>query len=106
MFNIPYVYPEVVIAVIMLTEMVKKYTKGTKVGKLGPKWLNLLVASVFAGLGILYRELFFTEQLDMIKYLISYSLSVTGYDYLVKPIKDKLMGKKVFTEEKSDAEKP
>lgn len=78
-----YIYPEFVLAVVVITELLKKYFT------YHPKWTTLIIASVCAAIDITVR---LTNDLELNYWflLISFGIAVLGYDYLIKPIKDRM----------------
>lgn len=83
-----YVYPETILIIIVFSEVFKKYVP---TGRLHPKWQTLIVAALVGAIGYVYKEMFFAEQLDLTKYLLSIGFSNLAYDYFWKPIRDKFI---------------
>src|SRR5688572_15148799 len=95
-----YVYPEVVLLVVVFTQVFKTYfCKRGIFKKLAPKWITLMVALIWFGLGFVYRELVFGENFDAIKYFTSFGITVISYDYIIKPILDLVYKRKVFADQ-------
>lgn len=86
-----YIYPEVILMIIVFSELFKKYVP---TGRLHPKWQTIIVATIIGGIGYAYREMFFSEPLELSKYLLSIGFSNLAYDYFWKPIKDKFISQK------------
>lgn len=83
-----YLYPEYVVAVIIITALVRWLFKGIDIA-IHPKWITLFVGVVLAILGFAWKT-FAQEEYKIFKVLISFGVSTLGYDYFWKVIKDKL----------------
>ena len=80
-----YIYIEFTLAIILLTEIAKKMFPIAH-----PKWPTLGIAVVGA-----VAEWFLRESPDVWTLIISFSVAVLGYDYVVKLIKNAVTGKNV-----------
>lgn len=83
-----YVYPETILIIIVFCEVFKKYVP---TGRLHPKWQTLIVAVLVGAIGYGFKELFFSEPLNLTKYILSIGFSNIAYDYFWKPIRDKFI---------------
>lgn len=96
-----YVYVEIILLVTVFTQILKRYLKGgrTKLAKLTPKWLTLLTAVFFFGVIYVFRKSAFDEDVNVLKYILSFGISIVVYDYAWKPLQDKIKGRNALTEE-------
>jgi hypothetical protein len=89
-----YIYVEYFVAVILLTEMCKRYVPPQRIHV---KWMALVIAGVLAPV-----EYFVTQMtgapIQWWKLIISFSLAVISYDYVWKSIKDYLAKRSPFKE--------
>lgn len=83
-----YVYSEYVIAVIVITALVRKMFSGIDYA-IHPKWVTLVVATILGMIGYAFRTLSHQEY-ELFKVLTSFGVSCLGYDYLWKPIQDSI----------------
>lgn len=83
-----YIYIETILMIIVFSEVFKKYVP---TGRLHPKWQTLIVAVLVGGIGYGFKELFFSQPLDLTKYILSIGFSNLAYDYFWKPIRDKFI---------------
>jgi hypothetical protein len=60
-----------------------------------PKWLTLFMGFVI-GLVIYVLKIYADEQFMFIKAVCSFALATVGYDYIGKPLWDKVTGKNAF----------
>ena len=77
-----YTYPGYIIGVVVIVELIKHFFTP----KLHPKWITLLVAIAGAVVELLIHR----YELDAWKLIISLGIAILGYDYIYKPIKDKV----------------
>jgi hypothetical protein len=89
-FLISYIYVEYTVAVVIMTELLKRAVSEMDYH---PKWIGGAVALVLAGIGIFLKLIVFHTQVEFFKLVTSFGVSVLAYDYLIKPIKDKLLSK-------------
>ncbi len=79
-----YIYVEYLIAVIVVTELLKNYVSTTRIHI---KWLTLIIAGILSPV-----EYFVTQMtgasIDWWKVIISFAVSVISYDYVWKVVKD------------------
>lgn len=87
----PYVYVEYVLAVLMFTEVIKK---AVQEADLHPKWVTFGVAVVMALVGVVLETGLMHNAVNFWKLITSFGVSIIGYDYFMKPIKDKFFPKK------------
>ena len=80
-----FTFPEYIIAVIVFVEVIKAFVKPS----IHPKWVTLIVAIVCAVVQIWLDPA--AHITSWWKLLISLGIAVVGYDYLIKPIKDKVL---------------
>lgn len=89
-----YIYIEYSIAVLVCTELVRffvakiKYRWAQYIGVDQPKWISLIVAIVLSIADWVFIG--HAETFNFYQMIISFSLSVLGYDYGWKLIKDQL----------------
>lgn len=81
-----YIYPEYVVAVIVITALVRYLFYGIDKA-IHAKWITLVIGVVLGVVGYALKTLA-SEQYDFFKVLISFGVSTLGYDYLWKVIKD------------------
>lgn len=86
-----YLYPEYVVAVIVITALVRKLFYGID-QVIHPKWITLIIGVILGVVGYAMKTLQ-EEQYDVFKVLISFGLSTLGYDYFWKVITDALSRK-------------
>jgi divalent metal cation (Fe/Co/Zn/Cd) transporter len=77
-----YTYPAYIIGVVVIVELIKHFFNPV----LHPKWVTLLVA---VG-GAIIELVIHRYELDWWKLIISLGIAILGYDYIYKPIKDKV----------------
>lgn len=82
MILINYTYPEFIAAVIIMVELIKYLANP----KLHPKWITLVVAIMCAVIELAVRG----HGVNVWFLVISLGVAVLGYDYIIKPIKDKV----------------
>lgn len=87
-----YIYIEYSLAVIIVTELARLFLRKvkTKVTQYlaveEPKWLTLAVAAVLSVADYLFVSK--GDSFNLYQSLISFGVSVLGYDYVIKLIKD------------------
>lgn len=86
----PYIYIEYVLAVIFLTELVKK---AFAEADLHPKWITLGVAVVMAVVGVVIQISILHNAIEFWKLVTSVGVACMFYDYILKVIKDKFFSK-------------
>ena len=86
----PYIYIEYVLAVVLLTEMVKK---AFAEADLHPKWVTLGVAVVMAIVGMIIQLSILNNAIEFWKLISSVGVACLFYDYIIKVIKDKFSKK-------------
>lgn len=84
-FNVlEYVYLDFILAVIVVVEMYKAFLPA-RFQRIHPKWVTLFIAIIFAVIRYFVRTDNNVEWL-----IISLGIAVLGYDYIIKPFKDKI----------------
>lgn len=83
-----YIYPEYVVAVVLITALVRSMFKGIDYA-VHPKWITLAVAVIMAIVGYAFKAMM-NEPYQVFKVITSFGLACLGYDYFWKVIKDKL----------------
>ena len=85
-----YIYPEYTLAIIVLTEVIKRAFSELDHH---PKWTGLGVGIVLGILGAMIKLEVQHESIDFFKMVLSFGVSVIGYDYFWKPVKDRFTKK-------------
>jgi len=82
-----HIYIEYVLGVFVLTEVIKR---AFAEAELSPKWVTAAVAVVLGVVGVIIKIQLQHEAIDFWKMVASFGVTMIGYDYIWKPIADKL----------------
>lgn len=81
-----YIYPQYVVCIMIISELIKKSLSEAFIHA---KWITFGVAFVFGVVGVIIQLDLLHQEVDFFRMVTSFGVACLGYDYVIKPIKDK-----------------